>query len=274
MFDDATNPEHLIDSLLAFIQEWYGWLPSWYGVSDEKLSATSLPEPLRRLYAAVGNMPGREGAPFVFSHHDTLLPFEWLRSDDDRLLFAVENQGVWRCYTEASGVDPPVWIVVDDGEPELAPCSLSSFLVTLCLQEITLGSQFTYAGDRLIESFSATGFRVSPLWMHGEFPLGEQWKRLAYHLVEGRALIQGDHWVGFRFSEDEFLPALSEARRISPPTVLRMTDWLADPSTPGFVKKMHYERLARQHQQQADMEQSRADECRRLADEIMRNEQE
>ena len=274
LFDDPANPEHLIDSLLAFIETWNGGLPSWYGVSEEKLSAVSLPRPLRRLYAAVGNMPGERAYRSAFSHQDTLLPLEWLSSRGSQILFAIENQGCWRGYTEAQGDDPPVVFAFDEGEPEREGPSLANFLVTLCLQEITFGSPVTYAGDGLVEAFSNAGFRVTPLWLHGLFPIGNQLEPRTYHLVEGQAILLGDHWVGFRFDEDEerFSPSLRNARRIHPLEAVPVADWLNVPSISAFAKKMVYERLARQHQQQANLEQARADECRRLAAEVMNNE--
>lgn len=261
-----------MDSLLAFVEEWTGYVPSWYGVADEKLSATPLPKPLHRLYGTLGNMPGREGRPFAFSGQDTLLPFEWLRADGNRILFAVENQGCWRCFTDSQGDDPPVWIAIDDAAPELAPISLANFLVTLCLQEITMGAAITYAGEGMVEAFSKAGFRVTPLWLHGRFPCGDEWLPHRFHLVEGGALVQEDHWVSFRFGDEEFSAALGEATRISPCEHRSVADRLYDPSIWAFAKKQVYERLARDHQQQADLQQSRADECRRLAEEVMKGE--
>lgn len=35
----------LTDSLVSFVETWTGYLPSWYGVSEDKLSATVLPRP-------------------------------------------------------------------------------------------------------------------------------------------------------------------------------------------------------------------------------------
>ena len=271
MFDDPANPDHLIDSLLAFIESWVGGLPSWYGVSEEKLAATPLPRPLRRLYGAVGNMPGKGELRSAFAQQDTLLPYEWLQSYGDRILFAVENQGCWRCYTEARGEDPPVWFAFDEGEPHLQAPSLANFLVTLCLQEIAHGCQVGYRGDRLVDAFCRAGFRVSPLWLHGLFPAGNELERRSYHMVEGRALLFRDHWVGFRSTqeEDHFSRALTNATRITPPKAVPVADFLADPSTSAFVKKIIYERLAHDHEQQATLQRSRAEECRRLAAEAM-----
>lgn len=269
MFDHP-DPKHLIDSLVAFVEEWHG-MRSWYGVAPDKLAACELPVPLANLYAALGNMPGTRGGPFGFSHQDTLLPFEWLQTENGRLLFALECEGCWRAYTRLAGDDPPVWFFFDEGKPELEHPSLANFLVTLCLQEITLSSTVTYAGDGLVDRFASRGFRVTPLWIHGSFPGFDGLLNNTFHLVEGRAIIFRDQWIGFRFTDDElyFEKGLHDAKRIHPPATASIADFLADPSTYPVAKRLVYERLAREHQAQADLHQSRADECRRLAQAVI-----
>ena len=106
MFDHPNDPQHLIDSLIGFVELWRGIRP-WYGLSQEKIDEVELPRPLAKLYAALGNMPGTKESPFPFARQDQLLPFELLQLKDNRLLFAVENQGCWRAYTQLSGDHPP-----------------------------------------------------------------------------------------------------------------------------------------------------------------------
>src|SRR5688500_2141695 len=169
MFDHPDSPQHLIDSLIAFVEVTHG-IRRWYGIAAEKIGSVSLPRPLAQLYGSLGNMPGFESRPFPFWQQDRLLPFELLSVENGRLLFAVENQGCWRAYTEQSGDDPPVWFTIEEGQPEIEHPSLANFLVTLCLQELTLARPILYAGEGFIEKLEAAGHRVNPLWLEGQFP--------------------------------------------------------------------------------------------------------
>jgi hypothetical protein len=47
---------------------------------------------------------------------------------------------MWQAYTEPSGDNPPVWFIADETDPVLEHPSLANFLVTLCLQELVMGS--------------------------------------------------------------------------------------------------------------------------------------
>jgi hypothetical protein len=270
VFDHAQEPEHLIDSLIAFVTATRGIRP-WYGVEVEKLTAYPLPDPLRKLYGALGNMPGVGDTPFAFQCQDTLLPFEWLQRKDDRLLFAIENQRVWTAWTCLTGRDPPVWFTFDDDEPGIEHPSLANFLVTLCLQELTMSSDFLYAGDGMVKRFVEAGFRVSPLWMHGLLPVLDNLKTATFHLVNGNGIVYDDDFFGFPENEDseKFQQVLVDADCRQPAHSMPMSDFLAD-TVPGIVKRHYYESLAQNHQAQADLHQSRADECRRLAVAAMR----
>lgn len=270
MFDHPSEPEHLIDSLISFVEVWHG-LRSWYGVDAEKLAESPVPMPLSRLYATLGNMPGEEDRPFAFWHQDRLLPFEWLETKGDRLQFAVENQGCWRAYTALTGRDPEVWLAFEEDEPEVRHPSLANFLVTLCLQEITLSSDVLYAGDGLIGRLKSCKFRVTPLWMHGLYPSSDKLRKVKVHLIEGKALIFDNHWIGLHSPDDEpqFQQALDGLTKIQPAQRMGIEAFLADPAGFPMAKRIIYERLANEHQAQADLHQSRANECRRLAQSVM-----
>lgn len=265
MFDHPADPKHLIDSLIAFVDAWQG-IRSWYGVAPEKLAACELPLPLAQFYAALGNMPGRDGAPFAFSYQNSLLAFEWLQNRNGRLLFALKDDE-WSALTQPSGEDPPVRFFREEGMPELEHPSLANFLVTFCLQEIAASSAVRYWGEGLVQRFASRGFRVSPLWVHGLFPGVDGLQNYAFHLVERRAIICQDRLIGFSFpgAEAPFHDALHDLRRIEPIQPKKMADFLADPTLSPLGKRHCYERLAREHQAQADLHQSRAEECRRLA---------
>jgi hypothetical protein len=269
MFDHADNPDHLLDSLIAFVKTRHGYvLPRWYGISAEKLSSVRLPRPLARLYGSLGNMPGFRDWPFPFAQQDYLLPFEFLSVERGRLLFAVENQGVWRAYTEPIGDDPPVWIVTEEDRPEIAHPSLANFLATLCLQELSIGCPILYAGEELIRKLEAAGHRVNPLWLEGLFPLLDQLRKPTFHLADGRHLLYDDGWIGFSNAEEAaaYAPVLEQARRIHPPQKTEsIAKYLAGPDRNPLVVRLHFESLARAFQAQADSLKAKADECRRLA---------
>ncbi|QDV16360.1 hypothetical protein Pan153_09870 [Gimesia panareensis] len=269
MFDHPQNPTHLLDSLINFVDDWQG-IRSWYGVSEEKLNAVPLPQPLARLYGALGNMPGFDGRPFPFWHQDYLLPFELTRTEQGRLLFALENQGCWSALTEPTGDDPPVWIIAEPDEPVLKHPSLANFLVTLCLQELTLGAPCLYSQDGIKTTLDQAGFRVNPLWLHGLYPCLDQLLETQFYLVEGHALVYQDNWIGFASLEaaEPFAELLTEANRMHPPQTASMAEHLAQPDVSPMVKQIHsdqFKRVARDYQQQADSLQAKADECRRAA---------
>lgn len=279
MFDHPNEPQHLVDSLVAFVDQWHGIRP-WYAIAPAKLNAVSLPKPLSRLYGSLGNMPGSDGRPFPFSSNDQLLPFELLRLEDARLLFAVENQGCWRAYTEAAGDDPHVWFRVDEDKPELEHPSLANFLVTLCLQELTMDCPALYAGEKLRKELESTGHRVNPLWLDGLFPGFDQLLKREFFLVDGRALLVDDHWIGFQTLEeaDRYSDALQDATRIHPfeAETLSMSEYVLRPDRNPMLERIFYERLARDFQTQADEMQAKADvmqmkaeECQRAANRAM-----
>lgn len=266
MFDHPHEPEHLLDSLIAFVEVTHGIRP-WYGISAEKLSSVSLPRPLARLYGSLGNMPGGEDRPFPFWQQDRLLPFEFLRAENGRLLLAVENQGCWRAYTEPSGDDPPVWFATEEGAPEIEHPSLANFLVTLCLQELALGCPILYAGEGIIQRLEAAGHRVNPLWLEGLFPCRDQLRKPTFHLADGRILIRDDGWIGFRYPDEAtpYATVLEHARRIHPPQTASLAEFHAMLERNPMAARIYYESNARDFQAQADSMQAKADECRRLA---------
>src|SRR5688572_15846345 len=116
MFDNRTDPVHLINSLQQFMNRWcHPSQKTWFGIDENKLAETQLPDPLRQVYAFAGNWPGNNYYRSIFANQDCLLPFELLSTRDEKLLFGHECQGVWSSATEPRGKDPSVWISLDDG---------------------------------------------------------------------------------------------------------------------------------------------------------------
>jgi hypothetical protein len=111
---------------------WHGPSGPDDGYSDLDLGRNPLPLPLRRWYRYGGRRSG------ILSHQNSLLgPDELELTADGRLLFYVENQGVYLWCTACRGDDPPVWGRKNKGdEPWVEEeATLSGFLIQVCLFE-------------------------------------------------------------------------------------------------------------------------------------------
>ena len=274
MFDDPNSPQHLMQSLFALVERLHGF-QSWYGVAADKLSAVPLPKPLELLYGRLGNMPSARGCAFPFSTQDHLVPFELLSIQDSRLWFAAENQGCWQAFTETSGEDPPVWFTADESDPVLEHPSLANFLVTLCLQELTMGSPFLHAGEDLPAQLKSHGHRVTPLWTKGLFPGYDCLRNPHFYLVDGHVLLFDGGWIGFRYAEEAepYARTLQNTNRIHPPKTVPLNDFLAAPDQNPLAIRIYYERLARDYQTQADAFRAKADACLRASNNAMPNDE-
>ncbi len=173
-----------MDALCEFIEFWLGSRNDEYGEPLSEVNARALPMPLRRLYKFAGRWPGfdnRYDSPWAvgaFSTQDALTPLAKLAvSESGRLSFLSENQGNWVCRTNSDGDDPPVWCDGDfcDAQGEFSRgerivCdSLSRFLVTFVLQEITLGSRCSLFDQGLSASFEANKSEAIPVWLKGPY---------------------------------------------------------------------------------------------------------
>jgi hypothetical protein len=175
-----------MDALCAFIPFWLGPRQSSYGESAEALSGRPLPMPLRRLYQFAGRWPHRdhpgpiESTVPAFSHQDGLKALDNLGSaEDGKISFLVENQGNWNCRTLAEGDDPPVWCNGDQVDEEgdfrgerLVCDSLSRFLTTFVLQELTLGSLLCLWDEGLSARFASERDAALPVWTGGPYVSG------------------------------------------------------------------------------------------------------
>ena len=143
-------------ALCEFMEFWLGPRRSSYGESPQAIGEHSLPMPLKRLYEFAGRWPSLDyegpiqyAAP-ALSHQDSLAALHRLKYEGDgKVNFLCENQGVWDCRTLAEGEGRlPVWCYGDQMDEhekwftgERLVCdSLSRFLVTFVLQELTCGS--------------------------------------------------------------------------------------------------------------------------------------
>lgn len=184
---EAQTATTRLDALCEFIEFWLGPRQPSFGESDAALSKHPLPEPLKRLYQFAGCWPSKripwEWCVPAFSHQDRLLRLEKIRAESDsKIVFAQENQGVWECRTLAGGDDPPVWSYGDNmneneqwftGE-KLVSDSLSRFLTTFVMQEISLESQVCLAEvEELGVQFESERNLAVPIWIEAPYVWGE-----------------------------------------------------------------------------------------------------
>ncbi len=178
---EAVTASDRMNALCTFIEFWLGPRQASYGESAQALSERSLPMPLKRLYEFAGRWPhwgNSESAMPAFSHQDGLVAMEDLKSEDDgKIVFLWENQGNWSCRTLPEGDDPPVWCYGElpgedeqGGMGEMRVCdSLSRFLVTFVLQELTFGSRFCLRDEGLNVRFESERDRAIPVWTDGPY---------------------------------------------------------------------------------------------------------
>lgn len=188
--------------------------------------------------------------------------------DDGKLLFAIENQGVWRCGTEPDGDDPPVWYRLDDG-PWIRFCdSLAQFLVTLCLQETVFNSQHRGLMPQVTDYLRSRNCHVAPLWLDGPFvpSEGSEPRRCSFHLVDRQFLVYYDDWCGTNAVEPwKKLPELfkPEPKKCAPmphDETIMDARWI-----PNVIKKSILLRWQREHNEQAEFHSRRAELFHRLA---------
>jgi hypothetical protein len=272
MFDNNNDPDHLLGSLEYFLQIWHNVIPTRYGIAEEKLSVTRLPEPLQRLYAFSGKWPGKNGWNTPFSYQDILCPFELLAIHDGNLVFSWENQGVWHAGTLPDGDDPPVFVCFDDKTWSPLCKSLTQFLVTLCLRETLFGCEHTGCQDGVLALMKENGKHVAPLWLDGCYVnmCGEpRLRQTTFHLIDRKILVMSNNWCGTNSPEEAArFPDLFKPMRTQHPDVTPGTPLWEIEFVPKIIKKAHLDSLARQHDSQADYHATQAANYRRIAESV------
>ena len=125
--------------LRQLIEYWDGPIGPASGYSAEELKGIQMPLPLRWWFKTAGHRQG------LMSGQNLLLAPDELRLDDDgRLLFYIENQGVYLWSTTLIGDDPPVWGRVNEGHIpwSVEGMTLSEFLIGACLFQTVIGAPF------------------------------------------------------------------------------------------------------------------------------------
>ncbi len=216
---EAETAGSRMDALFAFIEFWIGPRQPGYGESPQVLSERPLPMPLRRLHQFAGRWPHRDHeGPIAytvpaFSHQDNLMALHKLKSEGDgRIVFLGENQGNWGCLTLSEGEDPPVWCRGDQVDEEgdfirgerLVSDSLSRFLATFVLQELTLGSRRCVGDEGLSARFASERDAAVPIWTDGPYVNGtvqnyHLWGDLLVGEIWGDLCFAANHDLGVEF---------------------------------------------------------------------------
>jgi hypothetical protein len=206
-FNAMLTPGRRMDELARFLSFWLGDPGPDYGDSPVDLGARALPEPLRRLYAVAGRWPmadkyGNRHIGRLFSAQDALRPLSRLEtSDDGKLIFIDENQGVWTVATLPEGNDPPVWVEdslegYGTGRWGKVAESLSEFLVTFCLQELVFGSPWFRWDKRLSALFDSGELGpAAPILANGPYVYSKPGRGHSFHLL-GTGVLVGRFFGG------------------------------------------------------------------------------
>ena len=104
LLDDLLNPRP--DTFVSFIRAWRGEA----GLSASELDGIRMPPLLRRYLGIAGRLPS------AFLHLKAPHDYASVALPDGRIVFIVEEQGVFSFATEPDGDDPPVWIEHDDAD--------------------------------------------------------------------------------------------------------------------------------------------------------------
>jgi hypothetical protein len=125
--------------LQQLVQFWHGPIRPEDGLSDAEMTSPPIPLPLRWWYRFAGKRSEiMSGQNILFAPRD----FEtrrMLQIVNDRLLFYVENQGVYQWSTLQHGDDPPVFGRFEGrGRWAKEGITLSEHLILMCLFEATM----------------------------------------------------------------------------------------------------------------------------------------
>jgi hypothetical protein len=142
--DSHSSVEYRLSVLRQFAELWHGPIRPGDGYAEDELQGRPIPHPLRRWFRLAGHRRG------VFSGQNALLAPEELTVDSDgRVIFYVENQGVYVWSTMLEGDDPPVLGRFDDPETPWTEegVTLSEFLIGACLFQATMSARFGAAAS-------------------------------------------------------------------------------------------------------------------------------
>ncbi len=202
-FSPKHTPRKSMAELERFIEFWLGPRKEEYGEPETSLNQLKLPEPLRRLYRFAGQWPGIDGHSAIakkygwvgiFSTQDMLLrPSHLQWTDDGKVIFLRENQGVWQLAANAEGDDSPVWCDMNEvgvdriSEWPQVHDSLAQLLITYCFQELTFSCRFGEWDTALTAYFKSGEANIVPLWQNGIYVWPEA--EFSFYLMDGEVLV-------------------------------------------------------------------------------------
>jgi hypothetical protein len=160
----ATTAEDRFEILRRLVEYWHGPVEAEDGMKQEELSGFQLPLPLLWWYRWAGNRK-----EIMSGQNHLLLPKE-LQVVDNRLLFYVENQGVYHWATMPEGNDPPVFGRYSDCDSwQLEGIRLSEHLILACLFEAIVCHSSYGASTAWLEKdkFSEIVQHIPPLSVEG-----------------------------------------------------------------------------------------------------------
>lgn len=264
MFDRPNDHRSLQLQLQQFIERWHGYRKPWYGISEDKLNATRLPDPLRWIYGYAGSWDGQHYWATLIGNQDCLANFEELYTLDGKLVFAHENQGVWCVGTELDGSDPPVWVHLDGKGWKLLDDSLMHFLTTLILHETVFGCRHLASRIDARTALLAAGFSVIPLWLDAPYPwclMDMDVPPVSIYVANGCYLMMND-WVATNEPEPwETLPSIFEKKDSPANGGTTLDPWDAIPEhlvVPKVVAISHLRTVVRRHEMEAEHHTRRA----------------
>jgi hypothetical protein len=154
--DRAQSVHDRLAILRRLAEYWHGPIGPGEGFSEEELRRKSVPFPLRWWYQLAGRHES------ILSGQNKLLEPDELKLDQDgRLLFYVENQGVYLWSTTLHGDDPPVFGKFNEAAIPWTQegMALSEFLIGACLfqaiMQAPFGASAAWAEDATLSQISA-----------------------------------------------------------------------------------------------------------------------
>lgn len=203
------NDKNSIQSLKLFIEKWVGkWLPK-YGMLENEVP-DFLPQPLREIYLYAGKWPNPrlDAGLYLFQGQDILMDVENLERKNGRVFFLMENQSNWTCEVEEYNNESPIYCdaaeIWDENASghEIVCKSLSHFLVTFCLQELVLSSNYVGTVDNNIKIQEIIK-SSEPLWLNGIYVSKEPTH--SFYIYDNRLIIMDYNGLWYACNDEDTL---------------------------------------------------------------------
>jgi hypothetical protein len=121
-------------ALQGLVEYWHGPIIADDAYSDDEIDGIAVPLALHRWYGWAGR---RES---ILSVHNQFFAPQHLCEIDGKLVFQMENQGVYLWGTLVAGDDPPVFVRENrpDAPWQAEDMSVTEFLIDACLESVRL----------------------------------------------------------------------------------------------------------------------------------------